>query len=87
MYSVVAVTEPPDEEAGQTLERFEEVLESSGYQAVEGNGVGPDERVVANGEATQGRVTLSRSAEEMSIQLRTACSTDPSLEQSGTPSG
>lgn len=80
MYSVVALTEVPDEDAELTLERFEDALESAGYQLVEGNGVGPADSVVANGQSGQGRVTLTRKPEDLRIQLRTACSTDPSLE-------
>lgn len=80
MYSVVAVTGAPDENAGQSLERFEDALESAGYQLVEGNGVGAAGNVVANGESAQGRVTLTRNPEDLRIQLRTACSTDPSMQ-------
>ena len=80
MYLVGVTSVAPDESAEETLERFEAALRAVGYETLEGNGTGPGEaEALANGQSAEGRVTLTRSAGNLSIQLRTACSTDPSL--------
>jgi hypothetical protein len=80
LYSVVATSVAPDESAGETLERFEAALSAARYEVLEGNGTGTgQDSALANGQSAEGRVTLTRSSGNLTIQLRTACSTDPSL--------
>jgi hypothetical protein len=82
LYSVVITSAAPDEPAEETLNRFESALRATGYEALQGNGTGPgDADALANGQSAEGRVTLTRgSSGALALQLRTACSTDPSLQ-------
>lgn len=82
LYSVVITSAAPDEPAEETLNRFESALRAAGYEALQGNGTGPgDADALANGQSAEGRVTLTRrSSGALTLQLRTACSTDPSLQ-------
>lgn len=79
-YHVVALTEVPDESPEETLERFESSLMAVGYEPLDGNSVTGNGSVVANGQSDEGRVTLTRKPEDIRFQLRTACSTDQSMD-------
>lgn len=77
---MVAPAAVPDESPEETLERFESSLLAAGYEPLAGNGVTASGSVVANGQSYEGRVTLTRTPEDVRFQLRTACSTDPSVD-------
>lgn len=84
-FDVVLSSTLQQESAEETLRRFEDALTSAGYTPAEGNGVGPAESVVANGQSSeQGRLTLRRSEEHLRLQLRTACSSHPSVQNAAT---
>lgn len=77
---MVALAAVPDESPEETLERFESSLLAAGYEPLAGDGVTASGSVVANGRPYEGRVTLTRKSEDVRFQLRTACSTVPSVE-------
>lgn len=78
-YSVVVMTEVPDEAPEATRNRLEQALESTGYEIVH-SAVPRDDQAVATGRSAEGTVHVSRKPEDLRIQLRTACSTHASLQ-------
>ncbi|MCT2089264.1 hypothetical protein M3D92_08160 [Micrococcus terreus] len=78
-YSVVVMTEVPDEAPAATRNRLEQALESTGYEIVH-SAVPRDDQAVATGRSAEGTVHISRKPGDLRIQLRTACSTHASLQ-------